>query len=87
MVAGVGGAEGEFTCVRTLGVDDAVVVVEYFVDGDGYTEIGVYGEGGCLGLDLEGGVVACGIVLVDMACEQGLRCGLRGVWLGKGDMV
>lgn len=57
VLAGVGGAEGEFARVGAFGVDDAVVVVEDFVDGDGDGEIGVCVEGAVLGL--EGAVVAC----------------------------
>lgn len=60
VLAGVGGAEGEFARVRAFGVDDAVVVVEDFVDGDGDGEIGVLVEGAVLGL--EGAVVAWQIV-------------------------
>ena len=58
VVAGVGGAEGEFAGVRAFGVDDAVVVVEDFVDGYEDAEVGVGGEGIGLGIGLEGGVVA-----------------------------
>ena len=58
VVAGVGGAEGEFAGVRAFGVDDAVVVVEDFVDGYEDAEVGVGGEGIGLGMGLEGGVVA-----------------------------
>ena len=58
MVAGVGGAEGEFAGVRAFGVDDAVVVVEDFVDSYEDAEVGVGGEGIGLGMGLEGGVVA-----------------------------
>ena len=60
MVASVGGTEGKFTGVRAFGVDDAVVVVEDFVDGYRYGEVGVCGVGGGLGVLLEGGVVALG---------------------------
>ena len=52
MVAGVGGAEGEFAGVGAFGVDDAVVVVEDFVDGYEDAEVGVGGEGGGLGMGL-----------------------------------
>jgi len=45
VVAGVGGAEGEFAGVAAFGVDDAVVGVEDFVDGYGYGEVGVCGVG------------------------------------------
>ena len=64
VVAGVGGAEGEFAGVGTFGVDDAVVVVEDFVDGYEDAEVGVGGEGVGLGMGLEGGVVAWEEVLV-----------------------
>ena len=57
VLAGVGGAEGEFARVGAFGVDDAVVVVKDFVDGDGDGEVGVCVEGPVLGL--EGAVVAC----------------------------
>ena len=57
VLAGVGGAEGEFARVGAFGVDDAVVVVEDFVDGDGDGEVGVRVEGTVLGF--EGAVVAC----------------------------
>ncbi len=56
MLAGIGGAEGEFTRVGAFGVDDAVVVVEDFVDGDGDGEVGVRIEDVVLGF--EGAVVA-----------------------------
>lgn len=52
VVAGVGGAEGEFAGVGAFGVDDAVVVVEDFVDGYEDAEVGVGGEGGGLGMGL-----------------------------------
>ena len=68
VVAGVGGAEGEFAGVRAFGVDDAVVVVEDFVDGYEDAEVGVGGEGIGLGVGLEGGVVAW---------EGGLVCRLE----------
>lgn len=60
VLARVGGAEGEFAGVATLGVDDAVVVVKKFVDRDGDAKIRVCGEGFALGLALvlESGVVA-----------------------------
>ena len=58
MVACVRGAEGEFTLVRALCVDDAVVVVEDFVDGDGYGEVWVAVVGICCWGVLEGCVVA-----------------------------
>ena len=45
VLARVGGAEGEFARVGASGVDDAVVVVEDFVYGDGDGEVGVRGEG------------------------------------------
>lgn len=58
VVAGVGGAEGEFAGMRAFGVDDAVVVVEDFVDGYEDAEVRVGCEGVGLGMGLEGGVVA-----------------------------
>lgn len=58
MVAGVGGAEGEFAGVRAFGVYDAVVIVEDFVDCDCYGEVGVAVVGVCCGSVLEGCVVA-----------------------------
>ena len=45
MVAGVGGAECKFSCVRAFGVDDGVVFVEDFVDGYEDAEVGVGGVG------------------------------------------
>ena len=56
VLARVGSTECEFPRVGPLGVDDAVVVVEDFVDGDGDGEVRVRGEGAVLGL--EGAVVA-----------------------------
>lgn len=56
VLASVGGAEGELAGVGSFGVDDAVVVVEDFVDGDGDGEVGVRGED--VILRLEGAVVA-----------------------------
>ena len=50
MLAGVGGAEGEFAGVGAFGVDDAVVIVKDFVNGDGDGEIRVCGKGIVLGL-------------------------------------
>lgn len=44
VLAGVGGAEGKLAGVGALGVDDAVVAVENFVDGYSYGEVGVCGE-------------------------------------------
>lgn len=58
MVAGVGGAEGELASVGAFGVDNAVVVVEDFVDGYEDAKVGVGGVGSGLGMGLEGGVVA-----------------------------
>lgn len=58
MVTGVGGTEGEAAATRALLGDDAVVVVEDFVDGYGYAEIGVGGEGVDVGVELFGFVVA-----------------------------
>ena len=58
VVAGVGGAEGELARMGSFGVDNAVVVVEDFVDGYEDAEVGVGSEGGGLGMGLEGGVVA-----------------------------
>ena len=60
VLAGVGGAEGEFARVGAFGVDDAVVVVEDFVDGDGDGEVGVCVESTVLGF--EGAVVACSCI-------------------------
>ena len=45
VVAGVGGAECKFSCVRAFGVDDGVVFVEDFVDGYEDAEVGVGGVG------------------------------------------
>jgi len=58
VVAGIGSREGEFTGVRAFGVDDAVVVVEDFVDCYGDGEVGVGCEGVCVGNGLDGGVMA-----------------------------
>ena len=58
VVAGVGGAEGEAAFGGAFGGDDAVVVVEDFVDGDGHAEVGGLGEAVGLGRILFGGVVA-----------------------------
>lgn len=68
VLARVGGAECEFPRVGPFGVDDAVVVIEDFVDGDGDGEVRVRGEGAVLGL--EGAVVAykmmsCGVLIVE----------------------
>ena len=57
MLAGVGGTEGEFAGVGALGVDDAVVVVEDFIDGYGDGEVWVRGKD--VVLVLEGAVVTC----------------------------
>ena len=57
VLAGVGGAEGEFARVGAFGVDNAVVIVEDFVDGDGDGEVGVCVENTVLGF--EGAVMAC----------------------------
>ena len=64
MLTGIGGAESELAGVRTFGVDDAVVVVEDFVDGYGDGEVWVCAEDVVLGF--EGAVMAydtisCGI--------------------------
>ena len=56
VLASVGGTEGEFAHVGASGVDDAVVAVEDFVDGDGDGEVRVRGEGVVLGF--EGAVMA-----------------------------
>ena len=58
VVAGVGGGEGEFAGRGAAGIDDAVGIVEGFVDsdGDGEGRVG-FVEGG-LGGVLEGCVVA-----------------------------
>lgn len=58
MVAAVGGAEGEFAGGATFGGDDAVVIIEGFVDGDDDGEVVGNGEGGCGGIVLFGFVVA-----------------------------
>ncbi len=58
MVAAVGGAEGEFTGGAPFGGDDAVVVVEGFVDSDDNGEVVGDGEGGGSGVMLFGFVVA-----------------------------
>ncbi len=58
VVAGVGGAERKLAGVGPFGVDNAVVVVEDFVDGYEDAEVGVGGVGTGLGMGLEGGVVA-----------------------------
>lgn len=47
VVARVGGGEGEAAVVRVALVDDAVVVVEDFVDSDEHLERGVDGVGAC----------------------------------------
>lgn len=60
VLTGVGGAEGEFPSVGAFGVDDAVVVVEDFVDGYGDGEVGVCGKD--VILRLEGTVVACNMM-------------------------
>ena len=56
MLTGVGGTEGELARVGAFGVDDAVVVIEDFVDGDGDGKVRVCVEGAVLGF--EGAVVA-----------------------------
>lgn len=56
VLASVGGAESEFTRVGALGVDDAVVVVEDFIDGYGNGEVGVCRKDVVLGF--EGAVMA-----------------------------
>ena len=58
MVAAVGGAEGELAAGRAFGVDDAVVVVENFVDGGPDAEVGRGGEGVAGGVEFFGFVVA-----------------------------
>ena len=63
VLARVGGAECEFARVGAFGVDDAVVVVEDFVDGDGDGEVRVGGEGAVLGF--EGAVVACKVMSLE----------------------
>lgn len=59
VVAGVGGAESEFSGLGALGVDDAVVIVENFVDCNGYGHLRILDVGIGLGVVLEGGVVTC----------------------------
>lgn len=56
MLTGIGGAKGEFAGVGALGVDDAVVVVEDFIDGYGDGEVGIRDEDVVLGF--EGTVMA-----------------------------
>ena len=73
VLAGVGGAEGKFPCMGAFGVDDAVVVVEDFVDCDGDGEVGVCGEGVVLGL--EGAVVAYGVDGLDIVVYSTLLGG------------
>jgi len=58
VVAGVCGAEGEFPGMGTSGVHDAVVVVEDFVDRDGYGHLRILDVVVGLGVVLEGAVVA-----------------------------
>jgi hypothetical protein len=59
MLAGVGGAEGEFPLLGTALRDNAVVVVEGFFDGDEDAHVGGSGEGfGGVGPGF-GVVVAC----------------------------
>ncbi len=60
MVAGVSGAEGEAAGAGAALRNDAVVVVEGLVDGDGDAEVGVRAEGVGGGVVLVGFVVACG---------------------------
>ena len=57
VLAGIAGAESKLAGVRASGVDDAVVVVEDFIDGHGDGEVGVCGEDVVLGF--EGAVVTC----------------------------
>ena len=64
VLAGIGGAEGKFARVGAFGVDDAVVVVEDFVDGDGDGEVGVCVESTILGF--EGAVVTCSCNWLEM---------------------
>ena len=73
VLACVGGAEGKFPRVGAFGVDDAVVVVEDFVDGDGDGEVRVCGEGIVLGL--EGAVVAYGVDGLDIVLYRMLLGG------------
>ena len=54
---GIRCAESEFTGVRTLGVDDTVIVVEDFVHGYGDGKVRIRGKDVVLGF--EGAVVAC----------------------------
>ena len=58
MVAGVSSGEGEFAGRGAAGVDDALVVVEGFFDGDGDGEGGIGFVKGGLGGVLEGCVMA-----------------------------
>ena len=56
VLTGIGGAESKLAGVRTFGVDDAVVIVEDFVDGYGDGEVWVCVEDVVLGF--KGAVMA-----------------------------
>lgn len=43
VIAGVGCTEREFAGMRALRVHDTVVIVKYFLDRDGYSEVGIRG--------------------------------------------
>ena len=60
VLTGIGGAKRKLARVGTFGVDDTVVVVEDFVDGDGDGEVWVCGEDVVLGF--EGAVMACDVI-------------------------
>ncbi len=64
VITRVGGREGEFPGGGAAGVDDAVVVVEGLIDGDGDGEIGVGFVDGSLGGVLKGGIMACGTISI-----------------------
>ena len=63
VLASVGGTEGELAGMGALGVDDAVVVVEDFVDGYGDGEVWVGGKDVVL-------VLECAIVACDMLGQK-----------------
>jgi len=76
VVAGVGGAEGEAAGAGAALRNDAVVVVEGLVDGDGDAEVWVRAKG------VGGGVVLVGFVV---ACGDGLAGRDGGWWGWKGE--
>ena len=85
VLARVGGAKREFAGVGPFGADDAVVVVEDFVDGDGDGEVRVRGEGAVLGF--QGAVVAYKVISLDdyrrMMLREGVRSPTTKVSLGS----